>query len=234
MNKNRRKNVLIIFLLLIIYPFFLSGCSSFDKSSDNTIVNIDRPICKYYSEKNETRISFDLIVKNETIYTIDSISAEVKLFYGNTFIKQERYNIEYKIKYGKSSAETFYFNEKGKINSIEFVNSDVDYLDIYQTYKVWYISTLSVISIIIISIIVLSLFLKKEFEVIKGKLHQFLSQSIMLVITIFVPIIGAVLLVIRNNFIPFLTILTGIIIVCLFRFLISKIKGLLDKKIDLK
>lgn len=219
---------------MIIYPFFLSRCSSFDKSCDNTIVNIDRPICKYYSEKNETRISFDLIVKNKTIYTIDSISVEVKLYYGDTFIKQEAYNIDNQIKYGKSSAETFYFNEKGKINSIEFVNSDVDYLDIYQTYKVWYISTLSVTSIIIISIIVLSLFFKKEFEVIKVKVHHFLSQSIMMAITIFVPIIGAVLSAIRNNFIPFLTILTGIIVVCLFGFLISKIKSLLDKTIDLK
>lgn len=227
---NKGKSIILWLLFIFVGSFYLTGCSSFEATNENTIVNINRPLCKYYSEQNQTKISFDLSANNKTIYTIESLSVDFKLYCGETFVKQETYSIDCAIKYGKLCTETISFYEQNKITAIEFVDSNINYLDFFQTYKTWLISTLIVVSINNLGIIMVMIFFKNKVETIKDKVHQFLSQSLMLAIMIFIPIIGGVLATIRNNLIPFLIVIIGIFIICLFDFIVWRLKGLNNRK----
>ena len=98
-----------------------------------------------------------------TIYNLDGFSVKIKLYDNSTLIGTETYNYDLGVKNGDSYAGYFNFYANGKIDSIEYVSWSANYSSFWETYKIWFIVSIVLVSIAFIIYIIFMNFIDVAF-----------------------------------------------------------------------
>lgn len=216
--------------------FALVGCQSTNKAESylGTGDNLTYS-CTYDESKNETLVKWQSYVQNDTIFSISRIHVTFNCYLNESKIETKESKYDILVKNGQTININCRFYAKGNINRIVFESWYGDYLNVWDTYKPWWIVTIIVASFLsivyIILMIIEDLDLDETFEFISE--HFYLA--LILLPTIIVPLWG----IISSNWVPALIVVVGtvaLILICLLAHLVKFIVeyAVFDSLIELK
>ncbi len=154
-----KKGIILLVLILVLSALMLTGCLSTDKSQ--SYINTGDEFaysCSYDSIRNITTIKIETAVKNDTIYSIDSVILGVDLYLNNVLIKKDfkvTYNNE--VKHGAIKNIGFKFDIDGEINKVQYNSWKATYKSLWKSYYVWFVATLVVMSVILLIFIIITI-----------------------------------------------------------------------------
>ena len=202
-----------IFLILMTIVA-LSGCSEKEHSFfDASITNVS---CFYDYESNTTEISYDLIVKNESIYN-SIINIE---FSFNRSVKNKK-TISH-LTYAKGYTNgTYGFSLDGRIYYVNYLTHTYKYVGFWGTYQYWLISILAM-TILLVAIYWITI-TKREIEFKKVK--NFFKKHFWIFFFFIIPFIPYFVLSGINSAwsgIPAVVIIFGILITILMTLFVHR------------
>ena len=224
-KKNLLKTIFILFFIISI--IFLTGCYSTDKKNSyiGTGSNLTYS-CSYDAEENKTHITWKSYIQNDTIYSINKIRVQFDYFYIDTKIETKELEYNISVKHGTTQDINCQFYAEGQINKIVYLSWQADYLNIWNTYHPWWITTIVVVSILwlvyIILMILLDLDLDDVFEFISE--HFFVTSFIILPFSVIVP-----LSIYSSNWIPTFIILGGIVVFIILGLVAHLVKYIIEE-----
>ena len=209
--KNKIKLFSIV-LLLLVCIFCISGCQSTDKSvSFFNYSKFEQANFEYDEETNKTKVVFNATLTNSTICNFNSFSIKLNLYSDSSIVSTEIYNYDLGVKNGDSYTGNFNFYANGQIDAIEYVSWTANYSSFWETYKIWVIASIILVSIAfviyLIFMIIEDLKLSDTFEAIV----EFFKERSWIAICLLIPFGSAVWGIISSHWVPVL-ILVGALI----------------------
>lgn len=201
---------LVLVALMLVVPF--TGCGSTDKSQsffDSS--NIEFATFEYNEEIDQTYAVWTGRLKNDTIYNFNSFSITFELYRDSELVGNETYNYNCLVKHGAEYTGNFTLYADGRIEAMEFDSWSANYVSFWDTYKIWFIVTIALVSIAaiiyIIVMIVQDLDLSDSFDAIV----EFFEDYVWVVAFAVIPIAGTIWGIITAYWVPILIVLGGLI-----------------------
>lgn len=180
------KIICCMFLFAFLLPV-LSGCQSTNKEESYLNTEwVECAECEYFTNVNQTKITWETTLTNNTIYNMKGFSIKFDMFSGNDFVKREAFNYSAFVKNGEWRDGEFYFYIEGNVDRIEFYSWSAEYDNLWNTYKIWFI--VAIILVIVISIIHLIRMIVEDYDIsdfIEDNLWIFYSIMFVLIVNIY-------------------------------------------------
>ena len=220
---SNKRNIIIKLILFFVFIFTLTSCQSRDKTE--SYFGIDDNIsytCEYNESNNETKIRWKSYIQNNTIFDINKFYVTFSIYDNETNLGEKELKYSIKIKHGETRYLNCRFFVKGKIDKISYEKWDCEYLNVWETYKGWWITIIVIVSLASLIWIFLVLFYGYEFD----EILEFIDEYYYILIIIAVIAFPFVILSFVFSWVPILIVGGGIvafIIVCLICELIKNI-----------
>lgn len=210
--KNRISRIVLTLLLCILIIPLFSGCQSTDKT-DSYFNNssISSAQYEYNSQEGKTKITFSATLTNGTIFNFDSFAIDFNVFLNDNKICTKTCNYSRGVKHGKTYTGNFTFYVEGEVNNIEFVSWTANYNSFWNTYKIWIIVLICIVSVASIIYLILMIVMELELEDTWDSLVEFFEDHGWFLSVFLLPIIWSVYSIIVENWVPVLLVLGGII-----------------------
>ena len=145
------KTVVLVFVV-IMSTLCLCSCQSTDKKDSYFNHSaFEQATFEFEENKNKTKVVFNALLTNNTIYKINDFSITIKLYNDSELKTTQTYDYNRSVKNGESYAGSFYFYADGEIDCIEYVSWTANYTSFWKTYETWFI--ISIILLILVSIV---------------------------------------------------------------------------------
>lgn len=227
--KNKIK-LFSILIVLLISLFCFSGCQSTDKS--NSFFNyssFEQATFEYDEETNKTKVIFYATLTNETIYNFNSFSIKLKLYSHSNYVSTETYNYTRGVKNGDSYAGFFNFYENGQIDSIEYVSWTANYSSFWETYKIWFIVSIILVSVAFIIYLVFMIIEDLELSDTFDAIADFFEEHGWIAICFLIPLGGTVWGIASSHWVPVLIVVGAFIAFVLLGLIAHLIKFIIEE-----
>ena len=220
---SNKRNIIIKLILFFVFIFMISSCQSSDKTE--SYFGIDDNItytCEYNESNNETKIRWKSYIKNNTIFDINEFYVTFSIYDNETNLGEKELKYSIKIKHGETRYLNCRFFVEGEIDKINYEKWDCEYLNVWETYKGWWITIIVIVSLASLIWIFLVLFYGYELDEIFELIDEYYYILIIIAVIAFPFIITSFIL----SWVPILIIFGGIVsffIVCLICELIRNI-----------
>ena len=227
--KNKVK-LFSILIVLLISLFCFSGCQSTDKS--NSFFNysgFEQATFEYDEETNKTKVIFYATLTNETIYNFNSFSIKVNLYGHSTYVSTETYNYTRGVKNGDSYAGFFNFYENGQIDSIEYVSWTANYSSFWETYKIWFIVSIILVSVAFIIYLVFMIIEDLDLSDTFDAIADFFEEHVWIAICFLIPLGGTIWGIVSSHWVPVLIVVGAFIAFVLLGLIAHLIKFIIEE-----
>ena len=220
---SNKRNIIIKLILFFVFIFTLTSCQSSDKTESYFGIgdNITYT-CEYNESNNETKIRWKSYIQNNTIFDINKFYVTFSIYDNETNLGEKELKYSIKIKHGETRYLNCRFFVEGKIDKISYEKWDCEYLNVWETYKAWWITIIVIVSLASLIWIFLVLFYGYDFD----EILEFIDEYYYILIIIAVIAFPFVILSFVFSWVPILIVGGGIIafiIVCLICELIKNI-----------
>ena len=227
-NKTAKRIAVLVTLaaMLIATLGILIGCQSTDKNESYIATeSFKYAKSEYDSETNQTKVSLTTTLNNETIYNVTGFSVTFKLHEESSTARTATYSWNKKIKHGKDYTGTLNFIASGRITSVEYVSWTAEYSTFWDTYKAWFIVTITVTAIASIAGIITMIVSDADID----DVGDFIEDNAWALFTPLFPfLIFTAYSTFRLNWVPILIVLGGIIIFATILLIAGGIKYIVD------
>ena len=213
----------ILFFSFSFCIFNLTSCTTTEKRSYNSDFQVVS--CVYYSENNETKITWYSNISNESIYNIKKVYFKFDLYKDDTFIKTSDYFIyDIKVGSGESISGNKRFTVEGQIDNIILNEWKADFATFWETYESWFIRTIIGVAILLLALIVFFFFNEGDLSDID---YEWL---IGILVILAIPLISSgITSWISSNWVPVCIVLGGLFTVAIILGLIAFAYFLIDE-----
>ena len=232
MRQKMKQKIKLFSIVLIILTciFCISGCQSTDKSdSFFNYSQFEQATFEYNEETNKTKVIFNATLTNETIYNFDSFSVKIKLYDNSTLIGTETYNYDLGVKNGDSYTGYFNFYANGKIDSIEYVSWSANYSSFWETYKIWFIVSIIIVSISFVIYLIFMIIEDLELSDTVDAIVEFFEENGWVAILLLIPFGSAIWGIISSYWIPVLIVVGAIVAFILLSLIAHLIKYIIEE-----
>lgn len=228
MQKIIAKRILSVFLLVLIGFICLSlfaGCQSTDKSESYLDTSgIEYTRFEYDSTNNQTKITWATTLTNDTIYNFSGFSVKFRLYNNSSLISTETYNYSRGVKHGGSYTGAFNFSADGEIDAIEYVSWSANYNSFWETYKIWFIVTIVIVSVA--SLIYIILMIVEDLEL--DDVGEFFADHAWIASFLIIPLAGSIWGIVTSYWVSVLIVLGGIVAFVLIALLAHLIRYIVE------
>lgn len=192
----------------------LLGCQSTDKTMSYLNTGpISEARFDYDSIKDKTTITWTATLTNETIYNIKDFSVKLDLYNEETLVDTKTYYYSCSVTHGKQYTGTFTFTYNGRIDNIEYNSWTATYTSFWDTYKVWIIISIIIVSVLALIYLICMIILDLELEDAWDSLKDFFEEHGWILFILLIPFGTGIYSLITNNWIT--SAIVGVAIVAL-------------------
>lgn len=174
-----------MFLFVFLLPV-LAGCQSTNKEESYLNTEwVEYAECEYFVNTNQTKITWETTLTNNTIYNMKGFSIKFDMFSGDDYVKRENLNYSAFVKNGEWRDGEFYFYTDGNIDRIEYWSWTAEYDTLWNTYKIWFI--VAIVFVIVISIIHLIRMIVEDYDI-----SEFIEDNLWIIYSIMFVLIADV------------------------------------------
>ena len=224
--KNKIKLFSIV-LFILVCMLCISGCQSTDKrDSFFNYTQFEQETFEYNEETNKTKVVFNATLTNNTIYNINSFSVSINLYSDSNIVKTETYTYNRGVKNGDSYTGYFNFYANGQIDSIEYVSWTAHYSSFWETYKIWFIVSIILLSIAFIIYLIFMIIADLNLSDTFNSIVDFFEKHGWVAICLLIPLGSAIWGIISSHWVPVLIVvgaLIAFVLLCLITHLIKYI-----------
>lgn len=200
------------FLLLFVCMLCISGCQSTNKSDSFFDYSKFEPAnFEYDEETNKTKVIFNATLTNNTIYNFNNFSITLKLHSGSSIVSTKTYNYDLGVKNGDSYTGYFNFYANGQIDSIEYVSWAANYSSFWETYKIWFIVSIILVSVAFVIYLIFMIIEDLELSDTFKAIVDFFEEHSWGFICLLIPFGGAIWGIISSHWVPVLIVVGAII-----------------------
>ena len=219
-----------IVLIILTCIFCISSCQSTDKSDAYLNHNqFKQATFEYNEETNKTKVIFNATLINNTIYNFNSFSISLNLYSDSNITSTETYNYDKGVKNGDSYTGYFNFYANGKIDSIEYVSWTANYSSFWETYNVWLIVSIILVSIAFVIYLILMIIEDLELSDTFDDITEFFEEHIWVAICLLILLGGTIWGIISSHWVPVLIGVGAIIAFILLSLIAHLIKFIIDE-----
>lgn len=230
-------------LFLLFSLFSLSSCQSTNESESYMGIDENMSIsCVYDETSNQTKVKWKTYIKNGTIYDIESFNVYFDCYLDGTKLMMANPYYDAIIKHGKTANVSFSFSLGQKIDTVEYNSWKASYRSFWDTYKVWFIVTISVVGALSLGYLIFVIATDFRITDLSGffedhpVLSVFLVTAIAGIFPIFTQAIGESLSngfeVVFDSWVPLLIVLGGVASMGVITLLIHLIKYVIEEIAD--
>lgn len=211
--------MIFLFIPFIISLFLLESCTSTDKTQSYMSTASLKYSCLYDLPSNTTSINFTVPISNNTIYKIDKLYITFYLYNNGTLIKNN-HAVTYSttIDSGKSYTGEYIFEYSAQITDIKVNGWSAHYQNLWDSYKAWWITIISVVSVLAFIYLILVIVFGFDMEDIFVNIG---SGAIYILLAIIPAIVNAVKSI--NNWFPYVIGLIGVVSLIVFCIIVCAI-----------
>ena len=207
---------LFSFLIIILFSFVLTSCQSVEKKAYMGTGDYFVCTCNYVESENKTYLKIKSYIQNDSIYKISKVTIKMDLYLGDNLVKKDgKVTFDYTVGNGK----TEYFTQNtwydGEVDKAEFVSWSATYNSLWDTYKVWFIASIIVTSIVALVLLITKFVFDYDFD----DIVDFVEEHGVILLSVLIAFIPYII----NGFssgdwswVPIVIILGAIIAVLLF------------------
>jgi hypothetical protein len=212
----------------------MSGCQSTDKSdSFFNYSQFEQATFEYNEETNKTKVVFNATLTNNTIYNFNSFSVRLNLYSDSNIVNVETYNYDRGVKNGDSYTGYFNFYANGKIDAIEYISWKANYSSFWDTYKIWFIVSIILVSVAFIIYLVFMIIEDLELSDTVDAIANFFEDHSWVTILLLILLGGAIWGIISSHWVSDLIVVGAIISFVLLVLIAHLIKYIIEKCFDL-
>ncbi|MBQ8844577.1 MAG: AAA family ATPase [Clostridia bacterium] len=227
--KNKIK-LFSIFIILIISLFCFTGCQSTNKSdSFFNYSQFEQATFEYNVETNKTKVIFNATLTNGTIYNFNSFSVRLNLYSDSNIVNTETYNYDRGVKNGDSYTGYFNFYANGQIDSIEYVSWTANYSSFWETYKIWFIVSIILVSVAFIIYLVFMIIEDLELSDTFDAIVDFFEEHSWIAILWLIPLGGTIWGIISSHWVPVLIVIGAVVAFVLMGLIAHLIKYIIEE-----
>ena len=227
--KNKLK-IFSIILIILVCIFCISGCQSTDKS--NSFFNyskFEQSDFEYDERTNKTKVVFDATLTNNTIYNFNSFSIKLKLFSGSSFVATKTYDYDIAVKHGGTYTGYFNFYADGEIDSIEYVSWTANYISFWETYNVWFIVSIVLVSIAVVIYIIFMIIEDLELSDTFDAIVDFFEEHGWVAIFLLIPLGSTIWGIISSHWVPVLIVVGAVVAFVLLGLIAHLVKYIIEE-----
>lgn len=147
---------LLVLPILLVIVLFFSGCATTEKVSYMGVEDVLTYTCTYDSASNRTRISWESYIDNTSIYSIKGYSVEFDIYKDSTLVYEaKKTSYDEFVKHNTTKDINNYFYVDGEVDTIEWVAWNAHYCNLWDSYKVWWISAIVIVAVAITVLLLL-------------------------------------------------------------------------------
>ena len=207
---------LFSFLIIILFSFVLTSCQSVEKKAymgtgDNFVCT-----CNYVESENKTYLKIKSYIQNDSIYKISKVTIKMDLYLGDNLVKKDgKVTFDYTVSNGKTEYFTHNTWYDGEVDKVEYVSWSATYNSLWDTYKVWFIASIIVTSIVALVLLITKFVFDYDFDDIVDFVEEH-GAILFSVLIVFIPYIINGFSSGDWSWVPIVIILGAIIAVLLF------------------
>lgn len=209
-------------ILIFISLFSLTSCQSTNEKEGYLVFKNENVEYEYNTATNQTEVTWSGALCNSTIYKMNGFQIEFRLYRDAELLNTHTYHYSKCVDYGEVYTGRFTFSVDDKINNIELVKWEANYNTLWETYQVWFITTIVIVSFLVIAYIIVMIVEDLDLD----DVFDFIKEHYTFIILLVVPFGWIVYLFTIGSWVPGLLILGGffsVIILLLIAHLIKDI-----------
>ncbi len=219
-----------IILIILVSLFCITGCQSTDNSdSFFNYSQFEQAIFEYNEETNKTKVVFNATLTNSTIYNLNSFSIRLNLYSDSNIVGTETYNYNRGVKNGDSYTGYFNFYANGKIDSIEYVSWTANYSSFWETYNIWFIVSIILVSIAFVIYLIFMIIKDLELSDTFDAIVEFFEKHGWVAICLLIPFGSAIWGIISSHWIPVLIVVGAFIAFVLLGLIAHLMKFIIEE-----
>ena len=227
--KNKIKFFYVLFVLLISL-FCFTGCQNTDKSdSFFNCSQFEQATFEYDEEINKTKVIFNATLTNNTIYNFNSFSISLNLYSDSNIVSTETYNYDRGVKNGDSYTGFFNFYANGKIDSIEYVSWTANYSSFWETYNVWFIVSIILVSVAFVIYLIFMIIEDLDLSDTFDAFVDFFEEHGWIAIILLIPLGSAIWGIVSSHWVPVLIVLGALLSFILLGLIAHLIKFIIEE-----
>ncbi|MDE7373163.1 MAG: hypothetical protein K2N18_03785, partial [Clostridia bacterium] len=205
-------SVAVLALMLFTCIGIFTGCQSpyktdaFFDTSGIEYTNFD-----YNANTNQTTVVWATTLTNNTIYDFDGFSVTFKLFSNSSLVNTQTYNYNRGVKHGGNYTGVFNFFVDGKIDGIEYVSWTAKYATFWDTYKIWFIVTIVVASVVTFIYIIIMIARDLALSDTVDTIQEFFEEHAWVAFAFLIPLAGTIWGIVTSYWVPVLIVLGGVV-----------------------
>jgi transitional endoplasmic reticulum ATPase len=172
--------------------------------------------CNYVESENKTYLKIKSYIQNDSIYKISKVTIKMDLYLGDNLVKKDgKVTFDYTVGNGKTEYFTHNTWYDGEVDKAEFVSWSATYNSLWDTYKVWFIASIIVTSIVALVLLITKFIFDYDFDDIVDFVEEH-GAILFSVLIVFIPYIINGFSSGDWSWVPIVIILGAIIAVLLF------------------
>ena len=223
--KNKIK-LLSLVVIVMVFLFCLCSCQSTNKKESSLdYSNLEQADFEYREDINRTQIIFNITLTNNTIYSFDSFNISLNLYSDSSVIDTNTYTFNASVRNGDTYTKNFVFYADGKIDSIGFVSWSANYNSIWETYIIWFIVSIILVSIAFVIYLIAMIINDWDFD----DIAEFFENSVLVALILIIPFGAVILGIITSHWVPVLIVVGAVVTFVLLALLAHLIKHIISK-----
>lgn len=227
-----KKKVKLLSILLLIFAciFCISGCQSANKrNSYFNYSKFEQATFDYDEETNKTKVRFNATLSNNTIYNFNGFSIRLNLYSNSQIVSTETYDYDILVENGDNYTGSFIFYANGNIDSIEYVSWSANYNSIWETYNIWFIVSIVLVSLAFVAYLIFMIIEDLELSDTFDIIVDFFEDHGWVAICVLIPVGGSIWGLISSHWVPVLIVIGAIIAFIVLGLIAHFIKFIIDK-----
>ena len=227
--KNKIK-LLSLVVIVMFFLFCLCSCQSTNKKESSLDYgDLEQADFEYREDINRTQIIFNITLTNNTIYSFDSFDISLNLYSDSSVVGTNIYTFNASVRNGDTYTGNFVFYADGKIDSIGFVSWSANYNSIWETYIIWFIVSIILVSIAFVIYLIAMIINDWDFDDIIDSIAEFFENSILVAIILIIPFGAVIFGIITSHWVPVLIVVGAVVIFVLLALLAHLIKHIISE-----
>lgn len=201
-----------IVLIILVCMFCISGCQSTNKSDSFFNYSVfEQATFEYDEATNKTKVVFNAMLTNSTIYSFNSFSVRFNLYSDSNIVSTETYNYDRGVKNGDSYTGYFTFYANGKIDSIEYVSWTANYSSFWKTYNIWFIVSIIIVSIAFVIYLIFMIIEDLDLSDTFDAVVEFFEEHSWIAIFLLIPLGSGAWGIISSHWVPVLIVVGAVV-----------------------
>lgn len=169
----------VLCVLLLLSTFTLGGCQSADENENYMTTNIASSAEFTYDRiNNATHVRWYTTFTNNTIYDLIEEQVKFKLYKGDVQVETKTVTYTREVKHGTAYSGWFSFAVEGEVDGIEYVSWYGKTESLWETYSIWFIGAIVIVSVGIVVYVLLMIFMEFYLDDVFDVLEDWLGVII--------------------------------------------------------